>query len=233
MRNVIEELKGFTGMENIERFIITKAMVEGAKSYLPITLKTAIARTYASVCLAEEKSEMQEMSDLILPLPQLLSEDVYFKSLATMEIFLTYYFGVDIPDGGMTNELYDYYASSHPFNQLERFKGDAEMRDKIFDLLSDYKELKKMLDVAIYNARALNNDSFGRILAGLSTSITPDMVNATLKEVAELSPKVKERLQMVGKKAKEARAKMGKAQAETASPTAKESNIEIKNGDKQ
>jgi hypothetical protein len=62
----------------------------------------------------------------------------------------------------MSDACFDRWAGSHVFNQLERLKRDAELRDKVFDLLADYKDLEKRFSAQLAGLLTVQNDSVVR-----------------------------------------------------------------------
>ena len=86
-------------------------------------------------------------------------------------------------------------------NQLDRFKSskNIQVRNKVYDILDDYREFYRMLGVEIAALVANKNDSLSRFLEYFKASITPDMLKdifsqftGTLGEIAEYKSKPKE-----------------------------------------
>ena len=163
------------------KFEITEEMIQRAERYIPISQKVAFAETYAPECLRQVSITTQKLqSDTILALPQLYEESTLMKQLILMQGFLTLYLHIDTGDEFTANK-YDLFASFHPMNQLERLKTNPNIKDKVFDILADYKELKKIFEVELYNRKSTINDSVERILAGVAVINDPE----TLKKVME------------------------------------------------
>lgn len=165
--------------EKKEPFIIDEEMIKKATSYIPLALKKAIAKATAEACLEEvDKTTSNIANETQLPIPQLYREECGAKPLYLMYYFLTEYLHIAVSDE-FTEEEYDYYAGSHIFNQLERFKtADKEIKDKVFDILYDYKELKKMLDTEIFNLKESRNSSLDRIQSYIDLFASPENVKA-------------------------------------------------------
>lgn len=182
-------------------FIIDEEMIKKATSYIPLATKKAIAIALADACLvAVDKTTENIATETQLPIPQLYREECGAKPLYLMYYFLTEYLHIAVSDE-FTEEEYDYYASSHIFNQLERFKtADKEIKDKVFDILYDYKELKKMLDTEIFNLKESRNDTLDRIQDSISLFASPenvkqlnDLLQKTIGEVETAQKKLAEK----------------------------------------
>ena len=189
-------------MESREKFIITDEMIRGAESYIPFVDKLTIVSETAEACLEPvDRGTAGIAAETQLPIPQLYKERSGAKQYFLMYYFLTKYLHVKIAETGWTTEEYDYYASSHIFNQLERFKsGDAEIKNKVFDILYDYKQLKSMLEVEIYNLKEAKNNGLDRIQSYLDLFSTPDnvaklnkLIQKNLGELEEAQKKLAEK----------------------------------------
>lgn len=169
----------------MEKYILTEEIIKNANRYIPIAEKQAYCNLIAPECLAQQKKDEQNKEGYkIFPLPGLWIEDQLQKQLYLMNIFLSEYLGIQLPDG-VTPDVYDHYASSHIFNQMERLKGVSEIKDAVFDILSDFKEFRKMLDTAIYNERTNRNDSLDRLTETIRMITTPDNIKKALESVKE------------------------------------------------
>lgn len=184
-----------------EPFIVDEEMIKKATSYIPLATKKAIATALADACLvAVDKTTENIATETQLPIPQLYKEECGAKPLYLMYYFLTEYLHIAVSDE-FTEEEYDYYAGSHIFNQLERFKtADKEIKDKVFDILYDYKELKKMLDTEIFNLKENRNDTLDRIQDSISLFSSPenvkqlnDLLQKTIGEVESAQKKLAEK----------------------------------------
>lgn len=161
-------------------FIVTEDMITQASAYLPLADKRAIAKVVAKACLEPVDAITEQIAtETMIPLPQLYTEKCGAKQLYLMYYFLTEYLHIKV-DGDFDEVAYDYYASNHIFNQLERLKvGTAkEIKDKVFNILADYHELERLLNSEVYNQKETLNDSISRISAGFSLLSTPENVKA-------------------------------------------------------
>lgn len=174
---------------------ITKEMFAAAKTYMPLLSKIELSKIIAEksvgrVNVARDNPMYEEIHKLF-PLPSLESELYGMKIILTLNVILAYYFGIDIKTdekGEISEAIYDSYAESHILNQIDRFKSDASLRNKAFDILSDIKEFKKMIDTEIYNLRMIRNDPLARLISGLSVSLTKEnleKIKSTLAQAQE------------------------------------------------
>lgn len=91
-------------------------------------------------------------------------------------------------------ERHDYYAEDHLLNQIERFKSDPEVKDIVFDLMSDYKDFKKLVDTEIYNAKANTNDLIPRLSAAIAVLTSADTMATIIEELKKLGKEKKDTL---------------------------------------
>ena len=169
-----------------EKFTITDEMIRGAESYITFVDKLNIVAETVEACIEPVDKETAGIAtETQLPIPQLYKERSGAKQYFLMYYFLTRYLHVRIDEKWWTVEEYDYYASSHIFNQLERFKsGDVDVKNKVFDLLYDYKQLKSMLEIEIYNLKEAKNNGLDRIQSYLDLFASPENV-AKLNELMQ------------------------------------------------
>lgn len=162
-----------------EKFKVTEEMISKASDYIPYFEKVTIASDLAESCI----KSVDKITDSIametqLPIPQLYKERVGAKQYFLMYYLLTRYLHIDIKEEKWSDEEYDYYASSHIFNQLERFKSgnNADVKAKVFDILYDYKQLKQMLETEIYNLKESKNNGLDRLQGYLDLFASPDNI---------------------------------------------------------
>lgn len=151
-----------------KKFTITENLVRNANDYIPLERKVAMAKAIAPKCIEKSKTAEQNQKGLeFLALPTLWVDDLETKNLYTMVVLLTEYLKITVPDD-FTDEIYDEYASTHILNQLERFKSNLALKDKVFDLLNDFRDFKKILDTEIFNEKEVRNDPVARLSAAIS-----------------------------------------------------------------
>ena len=191
-------------MANREKFIITDEMIRGAESYIPYVDKLTIVAETAEACLEPvDKGTAGIATETQLSIPQLYKERSGAKQYFLMYYFLTRYLHVAIHEALWSTEEYDYYASSHIFKSK-----DAEIKNKVFDLLYDYKQLKSMLEVEIYNLKETKNSALDRLQDSIALFASPE-------NVAKLNELMKKNLGELEEAQKKLAAKRGKAKAET------------------
>lgn len=173
----------------MEKFIITPKMLSHAKTYMPLATKSLYAKTIAKEVIGEIPTADQNVKgEEILALPNLRFEDVVLKKQRLMEVFLGFYFGINVfkdkngKDRAFGEEEYDIYGRSHIFNQVERYK-HGDLKDVAFDLLYDFKEFRKMLDFEIAVRKEVNNDTLSRFLAGIQTMSNPENIKELVSQL--------------------------------------------------
>lgn len=168
-------------------FIITEEMVKRATKYVPLAEKMGFIAAYAPDCLKEVEISVQKLqSDSLLALPPLWAENIQFKQMYLLRGFLEMYLHIEVAKN-FTSKEYDKYAAFHPFNQLERLKNNPELKDIVFDILADFKELKKLFDIEIYNLKSARNDGMERFLAGVSIIASPEAIQKMQAEIEKLN----------------------------------------------
>ena len=195
-------------------FVVTKDILKGAISYMPLKTKVEIAKDIADNCLKDiDTDEQNKIGESIIALPHLKGEDLAIKNVLLLGQLLTYYFHLDIHDKDSDGNdldpfvIYDYFCEGHLLNQIERFKSDPEVKDKVFDLLADYKEFKKIVDTEIYNRKSNTNDPIPRLSAAIAVMTSKDTLTAIIEEIQRLGAEQtdrKEKLaELLEKKAEE------------------------------
>lgn len=151
----------------MEHFELTREHMAKAITYMPLVQKTILAETIARMCLKPVKALNEtDPIDNFLIIPSVVGEDNYKKECMLLNTLLSHYFDIKIPK--MTAEIYDKYMGSHIVNQLERYKNDKEFQHKAFDILTDYKTIRRMVETELYNLKTKENDLAERLLKGIS-----------------------------------------------------------------
>lgn len=149
-----------------------------AKSYVSLAEKAEFIETNAGKCI--EKCEIKVDGETFAP--AMYKENVAKKQEIMMGALISLYLQEEY-----TNGDYDQWAQSHILNQIERAKGKGgETKDLCFDLLSDYKELGKMLNSEIYGMISCMNDTVSRMMATMAQSATPETMQKLLGEIENL-----------------------------------------------
>ena len=165
-------------------FKVTKELLKNAITYMPLRSKIGVAKQIADLCLEDiDTDEQNKIGESLIALPHLKGEDLALKNMLLLNTLIGYYFDQDMPEDKDPYERYDEYAGGHLLNQIERFKSDPEVKDIVFDLLSDYKEFKKIVDTELYNRKANCNDLIPRFSAAVAVLSTPETMNTIIEEL--------------------------------------------------
>lgn len=160
----------------MESIVITKEIIERASDYIPLLQKTEMAEAIAQYCIARVKMERVDKSGNRHPLPDRYQERQLLTNLYLMGILAHEYLHIpydgdnaskdDVPYYHLMMPLntYDLYASSHVINQLEKLKADKDCKDKVFNILYDYRKLQRMIYDEIAFASDHQNDLVWRFL---------------------------------------------------------------------
>lgn len=187
----------------MEYFEITKKMMEGAKSYMPLQSKKELAEAIAQGCVRPMKrirwdgvhvSDLPDDKNDPTAFPDLVEEDLALKMCMLQNVLLSWYFDVEMDEGKVSYEQYDYYAGGHLLNQIERFKSDRDLKNKAFDLTEDFREFRKMVDTIIYNHKMNVNDPLKRFDAMLTVFSSPDNIKAIVAELQKAGEEVEKKV---------------------------------------
>lgn len=138
--------------------IITKELVSGARDYIPDAVKEAWTAENAPKCF--DKLAITADGEAMPPMYAVNSS---IKARYLMAAFAGLYLNAEYEaekDNAalMTVAEYDRWAGSHVFNQMERLKRFDDVRDKIFDIIEDYRSLEKRFHAAVGNLLNVQND---------------------------------------------------------------------------
>lgn len=160
----------------MEYFELKKEDMAKAKTYMPLAQKVVLAETIARMCLKPIKPlNAKTIVDDFLIVPSVVGEDICKKEQMLLNVLLSHYFDIKIEQ--MDNKLYDKYMGKQILNQLERYKADSEYKLKAFDILADFKTVKKMVETEIYNLKTKENDVLERFMKGVSLFSAEKMTN--------------------------------------------------------
>lgn len=147
-------------MEKIE---ITRDMMLAARDYVPEAEKQEFLRQCGDKCFSLVSVKVNGDAA-----PDMYVLDSSLRLRYLMGALAELYFGAmyrkePAPDGAETPFLmesseFDFWGAGHPLRQIERWKSDNSLRDKCFDLLSDYKELEKRFGAEIHGLLEIQND---------------------------------------------------------------------------
>lgn len=169
----------------MEKFIITKEIIKNARDYLPVGNKEIFAEMIAEKCVVPCVTPKDEaIGKVDLAIPPLYKENYRGKHLLLMAHFISFYLREALDaDHPFDESKYDYYAGSHIFNQLEKWKRDEEVKDKVFDILNDFKDFKKFVDNAIFQKLSEKNDTLSRFSAAIQLVSDPEYIKAAVEEM--------------------------------------------------
>ena len=177
-------------------YILKKEKLAKAKTYMPLADKIAIAKSVVENCMKDVPlAEQNHEAEKLISMPLIRVEDSGTKMVLLQNVLLGYYLDIELDPKEDIFKQYDYYAGGNLLNQIERFKSDIEIKDKVYDLLSDYKDFKKIVDAEIYNAKVNENDILGRLSASIQILSTPENIKTLSEELkksaGEYADKVK------------------------------------------
>ncbi len=182
------------------RFEITEKMMENAATYMPILLKETICNDWARACVKStdtvdfyEREDGEKPEGVYSPagpeyaLPPVYVEDATKKARILLSILMTFYLKAWGDEKGIpcSHDEYDSIMGSHVLNQLERFKANANYREKAFDILADYHDLEKRMNSAIYAVCREANDPISRLVACMSTLASKEFIDNAMKMIEE------------------------------------------------
>lgn len=149
---------------------LTKEIIENACEYIPLQRKHVWCRNVATVALQNVTINGGEKSQSAFTTPDRYEENTMARQMALASALAVNYLKLYPEDTVLQEKDYDEILSSHLINQLERLKGERDIRDKVFNILYDFGELKKMLNTEIYSRLGHYNDGLGRTFVALSMS---------------------------------------------------------------
>lgn len=176
---------------------ITEDVIRNATIYLPITKKSALARVFAEDCISkvEIKLSNDDNSD---PLPPRYQENPMMKSLFGMMTLLSQYLHVvEANENGelsMSPQEFDEWGEASIMNQLDRLKSskNPEIKNRVYDILDDYREFYRMLGVEISSLLANKNDFLVRFMQYFQAEITPEALKGLMEGLSNAANELKE-----------------------------------------
>lgn len=185
-------------MGSEKKLTLTEAgLRERAKSYVSLETKKRFLADCAMRCF----DKMEIGTETGETLPPFYKENGVSKAKYMMSALVSMYLGereADISGDNpweLTDEEYDSYAESFPLSQLERIKKttqDKDLRDKIYDLLVDYRLLEKLLNAECYGLLPAMNDTLSRFQMMMTMQSTPEAMDAVLASLDEVRKEVEE-----------------------------------------
>ena len=167
---------------------LTEEDIRTATSYLPLAKKTALARAYAQDCLLQfDLSTGSEDVDKVFP--SRFQENPQKRMLYGMLVLLREYLHKVAEDEDLSTDQYDEWGEASIFNQLDRFKSskDMEIRNKVYDLVDDYREFYRMLGTEINSLVEAKNDFLARFVQYITLSQSPEALQEQLEQLEKLT----------------------------------------------
>lgn len=172
------------------KITLTEQTILNANDYIPLLEKQKMAETIAQKCVTAVKMTMAGNDGNKHALPNRFQEVQFLTSLYLMGIFAKLYLKIPYEGDNDTREdnpyyglqmpanIYDRFAGSHVMNQLEHLKADKACRDKVFNILYDYRKLQRMLNAEIEIVLAHQNDVVWRLMASMELNVKEAMLGA-------------------------------------------------------
>lgn len=161
---------------------VTPEIIEKAIDYIPLMEKQNMAETIGQKCIARVKMTMRGSDGHTKSLPDRFQETQLLTNLYLMGILAKCYLHIPYEGDGDTKEdnpyyglqmplnIYDRFAGSHVMNQLEQLKADKACKDKVYNILYDYRKLQRMINAEIEMAVEHQNDVVWRFLDVMETT---------------------------------------------------------------
>lgn len=175
-------------MEN--KFEITEEIMENASTYMPLALKEVIAISKARDCIKETNSIQPLGVDGTFhgeyALKPIYCESPSTKARIMMTCLMVFYLKIwpDSTDMICAIDDYDNWGGAHVLNQIERFKS-TKYREKAFDIISDYREMEKHLNSAVYSVLREMNEPVKRLMDALGTLGSAEGVKDAMNTIQE------------------------------------------------
>lgn len=177
--------------------LTTQDVLQG-KDYLTLAEKTAFVAHAAERCFDRMNVSLDNgAGGLDLPMAPMYKENTDRKGRYLMGLLARGYLGQAFQPAEkdpwlMSQDDYDRWAGGHVLNQLERMKGQrGEARDKVFDLLADYRDAERRLNTEIRGMLTVMNEPVNRILATMQAQTTPEAFLEGKKKLDELAEELK------------------------------------------
>lgn len=176
---------------------ITEDIILNATLYIPIEKKSALARSFAQDCISKVEIKLNG-DDVNSILPPRYQENPMMKSMYGMMTLLSEYLHMmQTDDNGnvsMDAKTFDEWGEASVMNQLDRMKSskNQEIRNRVYDVLDDYREFYRMLGVEISSLLANRNDALSRFMQYFQSEITPDLIKGLVDNLTSVVQEAKE-----------------------------------------
>nr|DAE06426.1 MAG TPA: hypothetical protein [Siphoviridae sp. ctb8j11] len=172
-------------MENIK---LTKEKLLSMRDYVPLAEKMRFVAEAAGGCFDRMELKISGGAES-MPMPPMYRDNTSIKSRMLMGAFVKLYLEAGFETEGenpwlMSVADYDRFCGSHIFNQIERMKAEGgEVRDKAFDVLSDWRDLEKRFNTEVYNMMQVMNEPVSRIMMAMQMQTTPEAMQGLKEEL--------------------------------------------------
>ena len=175
----------------------TAETIINAESYVPLAKKVEFINYASERCFTSLKITSNPETAQAKVMPSMYKINAALKSRYLLGAFLKLYLKEEyVPVEGdewlLSQDDYDNYKSGHLFNEMNRFKSNNEIRDKVFDILSDFKELTTMFEEELAGSLHALNDVVSRIYIAFTEMVTPDQVSEMLNDINQSKDEIEQ-----------------------------------------
>lgn len=192
---------------------ITPEIIEKASDYIPLMEKQKMAETIGQKCVARVQMTMVGADGQRKSLPDRYQEMQVTTNLYLMGILAKCYLHIPYDGDGDTQEdnpyyglqmaanMYDVWGCSHVMNQLEQLKMDKNCKDKVYNILYDYRKLQRMISAEIELAVGHQNDVVWRLLDAMDRTVKEGVMEgmASVAERPETETGAADKAQQIAK----------------------------------
>lgn len=175
---------------------ITEEDIRNANTYVPIGEKSRLVEHIGD----NRCFQVLSISYGDEALPPMYREDHELKSRYMLTALLKLYFKKEVDtveddEWLMPRDEYDRWCENHVFNTIERFKSNQSLRDQVFNLLYDYKDLEKRVNLELFGRLNVMNDVLLRVMQKLGEQITPESIQQMTDSIVGLQGQLQDELQ--------------------------------------
>lgn len=175
-----------------KNFLLDKETVLKANTYLDMPTKRTLIDQIAEKCIVEIKIDDEKQLNILVA-PKMCGVDEDLKAMLLMSVFLSGYLNIEIDGETFNGKTYDFYAGSHIFNQLEKFKLDKDTRDIVYTIMNDYRDFVRLVDSEIKKQLSAKNDILNRVVKMLELSYTPENVQGLIEMLKQKATEIVEK----------------------------------------
>lgn len=189
---------------------ITEDILINARDYVPYAEKKRFLDECAGRCFDKLAISADGGAELVAMPPMYKKNPFLVRRYMSAALLMLYLNLPCAPENRerdawlISPDKYDEIAASHIFNQLDRMKSKASSpayKDKIFDLIADYRELEKMMNDEIYALLQVMNEPVSRLLASIQLTATPDSLRSAAEQLKNVRDELETQIEATGKAA--------------------------------